>query len=116
MTRPTVSTRPIGPDQIEVRTRCPHAGYRIGYQLRADITERVAVCAAIGHHHMMQTCACMKSLWRRYRTPQAPADLDALRDRFNGFWSGVEAQQQARGFAVVHWPTALRQVIGEGAA
>ena len=48
--RPAVSTRPIGPNQIEVRTRCRHSGYRIGLQLGETVTQRVAVCTAIFHH------------------------------------------------------------------
>ena len=109
----TVSVRPIGPDQIEVRTACRHAAYRTGYQLGEVVTERVAVAASIAHHHAMQTCFCMKALWPRYRTEASPADLDAMRDRFNTLWSRVEAQQRQRGFAVLDWEQAVREVAGE---
>ena len=114
--RPTVSTRPIGPDQIEVRTRCRHAGYRVGFQLGEVVTQRVAVATAVMHHHVMEACACMRGLWPRYRTPTTPADLDGIRDRVNGLWADVEAQQRRQGYAVLNWPAAVRTVAGEGAA
>lgn len=110
--RPTVSVRSIGPDQIEVRTACAHGAYRTGFQLGATVKERPAVASAIAHHHIMLACGCMAALWGRYRTPDAPADLDGLRERFNAFWSGVEAQQERQGYAVVNWPAAVRQVAG----
>lgn len=113
MTRATVSTRPISPNQIEVRTRCQHGGYRIGYQLGQVLTERAAVCAALFHHHTLVGCACMKTLWPRYRTATASADIDGLRDRFNAVWSGIEGQQRQRGFAVIDWPAALQALRGE---
>ena len=113
-TRPTVSTRPIGPNQIEVRTACRHGGYRIGYQLGPTVTVRVAVCAAIAHHACMEACRCMTALWPRYRTPEAPADLAGLVSRFNGFWSGLEAQQRQYGVAVIDWPAAVKTLAGEG--
>ena len=112
--RPTVSTRPIGPNQIEVRTACRHGGYRIGYQLGPTVTVRVAVCAAIAHHACMEACRCMTALWPRYRTPEAPADLAGLVSRFNGFWSGLEAQQRQYGVAVIDWPAAVKTLAGEG--
>ena len=115
---PTVSTCPIGdrPDQIEVRTACKHGTYRIGYQLGESVTDRVAVCAAIAHHACMEACQCMTALWPRYRTPEAPADLDGLVSRFNGFWSGLEAQQARRGYAVIDWGEAMRTLAGEAAS
>ena len=113
-TRPTVSTRPIGPNQIEVRTACRHGGYRIGYQLGPTVTVRVAVCAAIAHHACMEACRCMTALWPRYRTPEAPADLAGLVSRFNGFWSGLEAQQRQSSVVLIDWAAAVRQLSGEG--
>ena len=115
--RPAVSTHPIGDraDQIEVRTRCRHGGYRIGYQLGPTMTDRVAVCAAIAHHACMEACQCMTTLWPRYRTPEAPEDLDGLRERFARVWSGIEAQQARQGYAVVDWAAAMRTLAGETA-
>ena len=71
------------------------------------------MCAALMHHHVMQGCPCVRALWPRYRTAQAPADLDGLRDRFNGFWSGVEAPQRRLGHAVIDWAAAAQELAGE---
>ena len=114
--RPTVSTQPIGENQIEVRTSCRHGGYRIGYQLGETVTQRVAVCTAIFHHFTIDGCRYMAPMWPRYRTEHAPADLDGLRERFNGFWSGVEDQQRRQGYAVIDWPAVVRSLPDDGAA
>jgi hypothetical protein len=116
MTRPTVSARPIGPEQVEVRTSCRHGAYRVGYQLDADLTERGATCAAIFHHAVMRGCSCLAMQWRRYRTDRVPDDLDAMRRRFDVIWSGVEADQRRRGYAVLDWQAAIRVLVGEEAA
>ena len=109
----TVSVRPIGPDQIEVRTACRHAAYRTGYQLGEVVTERTAVAASIAHHHVMNECRCMKALWPRYRTPTAPEDLMGLASRFNRMWAGIESQQRRQGYAVIDWAAAVREMVGE---
>ncbi len=113
MTRPTVSTRPLGPSRIEVRTACRHGAYRVGYQLGETFTERAVLVAAIAHHHLLEGCGCMRALWPRYRTAAAPEDLDGLRERFNGLWADVEAQQRRQGYAVLNWAAALATVKGE---
>ena len=114
--RPSVSTRPIGENQIEVRTRCPHGGYRIGFQLGETVTQRVAVCTALFHHYTLEGCECMRPLWPKYRTEHAPADIDGMRERFERLWAGVEQQQRQYGYAVVDWAAAVRSLAGEGAA
>ena len=116
MNRPSVSTRPIGPDQLEVRTACRHGAIRAGFQLDETITERVVTCTAIFHHAVDTSCACLAGHWRRYRTATCPEDLEAMRRRFEALWSGVEAQQRLQGFAVINWPAAMRAVAGERVA
>ena len=114
--RPTVSTQPIGENQIEVRTSCRHGGYRIGYQLGETVTQRVAVCTAIFHHFTIDGCRFMAPMLPRYRTEHAPADLDGLRERFERLWAGVEAQQRRYGYAMIDWAAAVQQVMGEKVA
>ncbi len=110
----SVSTRPLGPDQIEVATRCRHATFRIGFALDAIITARVTVAAAVMHHATMAApdCRCMDAVWPRLRTPSSPADLAGLRERFNRVWAGIEAQNRAQGSTLVDWPAAVREVTG----
>ncbi len=55
----------------------------------------------------------MKALWPRYRTEATPADLDAMRDRFNAVWAGIERQQQQRGYAGVDWAATMQMLKGE---
>lgn len=116
MMRATVSTRPLGPGQIEVRTACKHAACRIGWQLGDDLTERLAVAASLFHHAVEQGCRCMDPLWPRYRTPEAPVDLAGMVQRFTTVWAGVEAQQRRHGYAVIDWVAAVRVIAGERAA
>ena len=52
----------------------------------------------------------------KYRTESAPADLDAMRDRFERLWSGVEDQHQRQGYALIDWAAAVRSLAGEGVA
>lgn len=113
MTRPTVSTCPIGPNQIEVRTACRHGAYRTGYQLGETVTERIALCSSLFHHHVIEGCSCMWALWPRYRVATVPADLNVMRDRFNTLWASVEAQHRQRGFALIDWPAAVQTLTGE---
>jgi hypothetical protein len=105
--------RPLGLDQIEVRTACAPGVYRVGYQLGARVTEQPGVAAAIVHHHILDACGCMAPVWGRYRTPGAPNDLDGLRERFNTVWAGIEGQQRRQGYAVVDWAVTVRQLAGE---
>ena len=115
---PTVSVRPLpehGDGAVEIATRCPHAGYRTGWQLGSTVTEHAATTASIAHHAIMEACTCMDSLWRRHRAPQAPEDLAGLVARFNRLWEGIEGQQRQRGFAVVNWDEAVRELAGKGA-
>ena len=112
----TVRVRPIpeyGDGAVEVRTSCRHATHRVGWQLGSTVTERAATTASIAHHAIMTECQCMTALWSKYRTPQAPEDLAGLASRFNRRWSSIEAQQRQRGFAIVDWGEAVREVAGE---
>ena len=112
----TVSVRPLpeyGDGAIEVRTSCRHATHRVGWRLGPSVTERAAMTASIAHHAIMEACACMTSLWSKYRTPQAPEDLDGLASRFNRLWAGVEDQQRRQGVAVVDLGEAARELAGE---
>jgi hypothetical protein len=56
----------------------------------------------------------MRVLWSRYRTAEAPADLDGLRERFNTVWTAIEGQQRRQGDAVLDWAAAMRQMVGKG--
>ena len=114
--RPGVRTRPIGPNQVEVRTACRHGAIRAGFQLDEAITERVAISTAIFHHAVDKSCACLAGHWRRYRTATCPADLEAMRSRFEGLWSDVQGQQRRRGYALIDWPAAVRELVGERVA
>jgi hypothetical protein len=107
-TAAAVTSRPIAAGIIEIHTRCPHAGYRLG----ETITARVATAMSIAHHAMTEGCDCMTALWRRYRTPQAPADLGRMVRRFQAFWAGAEAQQRRQGHAVVDTAAALEAIRG----
>jgi hypothetical protein len=45
----------------------------------------------------------MGRLWVRYRTPDSPADLDAVRERFNAFWSATwRLSRSTKGYAVLN--------------
>jgi len=100
MTTPTLTITPAWDapaGSVEIRTACRHGAYRVGFALDRQVTERVAACTAVMHHHVMLDCACMWQLWPTYRTAAAPADLDAVRSEVNKAWAqlqGVTAVQR----------------------
>src|SRR5262245_22853317 len=108
---PTLSTRPIGPNQVEVRVACRHAAHRVGWQLGETVTLRVAATATIGAHSMEEGCTCLAGIWARYRTPEAPVDLAGLVARFTALWARIEAQQRRYGFAVIDWQAACAELL-----